>query len=210
MDALFHPYPLAVVFSFSNKEVAEANAQMENLWLEVKTDTSNSNSSHMLLYVGIAVLAVLILLMNHSKKMRMAARKKCQWTLILSQDTRKKARTMTFLCYPNCSTCRKAKAFLDAHHLSYTLRDITLQTPTAEELKAWQSASGFPLRKFFNTSGVLYRSLGLKDRLSRMSEEEQRTLLASDGMLVKRPLLIDGARVFLGFREDAWAEALLP
>lgn len=117
---------------------------------------------------------------------------------------------MTFLCYPNCSTCRRAKAFLDQHDLAYQLRDITLQNPTAEEIMAWQSASGLPLRKFFNTSGLLYRSLGLKDRLPTMSEAEQRDLLASDGMLVKRPLLIDNARVLLGFREAAWTEALLP
>jgi len=117
---------------------------------------------------------------------------------------------MTFLCYPKCSTCQKAKAFLDQHDLAYTLRDITLQNPTAEELAVWQSSSGLPLRKFFNTSGLLYRSLGLKDRLSTMSESEQRDLLATDGMLVKRPLLIDGTRVLLGFREDVWTEALLP
>ena len=117
---------------------------------------------------------------------------------------------MTFLCYPKCSTCKKAKAFLDSHSLSYDMRDLSVDNPTQEELRTWQSLSGLPLRKFFNTSGLKYRELSLKDRLPTMSEEEQLSLLASDGMLVKRPILVQNATVLVGFREDAWREALQP
>lgn len=117
---------------------------------------------------------------------------------------------MTFLCYPKCSTCKKANAFLDSNALSYELRDISLEPPTVEELRTWQGLSGLPLRKFFNTSGLKYRELSLKERLPAMSEEEQLALLSSDGMLVKRPLLIQASQVLLGFREDAWRVALLP
>ena len=117
---------------------------------------------------------------------------------------------MLFLEYPPCSTCQKAKKWLDAHNLPYTDRHIREDRPTYEELKRWHSASGLPLKKFFNTSGQLYKSLSLKDRLPDMSEEEQLQLLAGDGMLVKRPLLIlDNGRVLVGFKEADWASELL-
>ncbi len=109
-----------------------------------------------------------------------------------------------FICYPRCSTCKKAQNWLDTKGIRYTFRDIKLDPPTAGELRSWSEKSGLPLRKFFNTSGLLYRELGLKDRLPSMSEEEMLSLLASDGMLVKRPLLIDGDRVLVGFREAEW------
>ena len=115
---------------------------------------------------------------------------------------------MLFLCYPKCTTCQKARRWLDGHGAAYELRDIKESNPSLEELRAWHAASGLPLRRFFNTSGQQYRALGLKDRLASMTEEEQLALLASDGMLVKRPILVDGARVLVGFREAAWAEAL--
>ena len=115
---------------------------------------------------------------------------------------------MLFLCYPKCTTCQKAKAWLDAQGVSYTLRDIKLDNPTVEELKAWHRASGLPLKKFFNTSGQLYKQLALKDRLTAMSEDEQLALLASDGMLVKRPLLLGRGLVLAGFKEAEWASAL--
>lgn len=116
---------------------------------------------------------------------------------------------MLFLEYPSCSTCKKAKNWLDTHGISYEDRHIKECNPTYEELKAWYSTSGLPLKKFFNTSGLQYKALGLKDRLPAMSEEEQLMLLASDGMLVKRPLLIDGERILIGFREADWQEVLL-
>lgn len=117
---------------------------------------------------------------------------------------------MLFLEYPGCSTCQKAKKWLDAHNLSYTDRHIRDDRPTCEELKCWHSASGLPLKKFFNTSGQVYKALGLKDKLPDMSEEAQLQLLAGDGMLVKRPLLIlDSGRVLVGFKEADWASALL-
>lgn len=115
---------------------------------------------------------------------------------------------MLFLCYPKCSTCQKAKAWLDQRGISYDLRDIKLNNPTAEELTAWYQKSGLPLKKFFNTSGLQYKALGLKDKLPEMSEEEQLKLLATNGMLVKRPLIVDGDRVLTGFRMAEW-EALL-
>ena len=115
---------------------------------------------------------------------------------------------MLFLCYPKCTTCQKAQRFLDAHGAAYTLRDIKADRPTREELTAWHAQSGLPLRRFFNTSGLQYRALGLKDRLEQMSEDEQLDLLATDGMLVKRPLLILNDRVLVGFREAEWAQAL--
>ena len=111
---------------------------------------------------------------------------------------------MTFVCYPKCSTCQKAKRWLDEHQIPYALRDIKEDRPTREELSTWWKASGLPLKKFFNTSGQLYKSLGLKDRLKDMTEEEQLTLLATDGMLVKRPVLVDGDRVLVGFRPEEW------
>ena len=116
---------------------------------------------------------------------------------------------MVFLQYPPCSTCRKAKAWLDSHGLAYTPRHIKEENPTYEELKAWSALSGLPVKKFFNTSGMLYRSLELKTRLPEMSEEEQLRLLAGDGMLVKRPVLVTEDQVLVGFREDAWRKALL-
>ena len=115
---------------------------------------------------------------------------------------------MLFVEYPKCSTCKKAKAWLDAHGAAYTLRDIKTDNPTREELAAWHAQSGLPLRRFFNTSGLQYRALSLKDRLDGMSEAEQLDLLATDGMLVKRPMLILGDRVLVGFKEAEWAQAL--
>ena len=116
---------------------------------------------------------------------------------------------MLFLCYPKCSTCQKARAFLESHGLAYTFRDIKEQNPTREELALWLTRSGLPLKKFFNTSGMLYKSLGLKDRLPHMPEEEQLDLLATDGMLVKRPILVTGNAVLVGFRQSEWEAALL-
>ena len=115
---------------------------------------------------------------------------------------------MLMLWYPKCSTCQKAKAWLDGKGLEVSLRDIKLENPTAEELRGWWTASGLPLKRFFNTSGLQYRALGLKDRLADMSEEEQLALLATDGMLVKRPLLVTEHAVLPGFKEDAWREAV--
>ena len=115
---------------------------------------------------------------------------------------------MLFLCYPKCTTCQKAKAWLDNQDVSYTLRDIKLDNPTAEELRQWWTASGLPLKKFFNTSGLQYKALGLKDKLPAMSEEEQLSLLATDGMLVKRPILVGGGFVLTGFRQAEWEEKL--
>ena len=114
---------------------------------------------------------------------------------------------MLFLGYPKCGTCRKAREWLDAKNLGYTFRDIVREPPTVPELKEWQKRSALPLKRFFNTSGMNYRALGLKDKLPEMSEEEALRLLASDGMLVKRPLLVTEEIVLIGFRETAWAEA---
>lgn len=115
---------------------------------------------------------------------------------------------MLFVCYPKCTTCRKAQKYLDARGARYTLRDIRADRPTREELADWQARSGLPLRRFFNISGQQYRALGLKDRLPAMTGEEMLDLLAGDGMLVKRPLLIAGEHVLVGFREEEW-DALL-
>ena len=115
---------------------------------------------------------------------------------------------MTFLCYPRCSTCQKAKKWLDERGAAYELRDIKEQNPTAEELRAWHEKSGLPLKRFFNTSGLQYKALGLKDKLPAMSEEEQLALLATDGMLVKRPILVTADRVLVGFREAEYQAAL--
>lgn len=115
---------------------------------------------------------------------------------------------MLFLCYPKCSTCKKAQQWLDSQNIAYTFRDIKLDNPSAEELKCWHQKSGLPLKKFFNTSGLQYKALGLKDKLPTMTEEEQYQLLAADGMLVKRPLLVTESAVLTGFKEAAWAEAL--
>ena len=115
---------------------------------------------------------------------------------------------MIFVCYPKCTTCQKARKWLDENQIAYEFRDIKLENPTYEELSRWHQRSGLPLKKFFNTSGLLYKSMGLKDRLPGMSEEEMLKLLATDGMLVKRPLLIGKDFVLIGFREDDWAERL--
>ena len=115
---------------------------------------------------------------------------------------------MLFLQYPPCSTCKKAKTWLDEHGLSYTDRHIKEDNPSYEELKAWYERSGLPLKRFFNTSGLAYKALNLKERLPGMSEEEQLQLLASDGMLVKRPLLVTEDKVLTGFKEAQWAELL--
>ena len=115
---------------------------------------------------------------------------------------------MLFLCYPKCSTCQKATAWLDERGIAYYLRDIKLNNPTQNELTAWYQKSGLPLKKFFNTSGLQYKSLGLKDKLPEMSEAEQLALLATDGMLVKRPLLVGEDFVLTGFRPAEWEAKL--
>ena len=113
-----------------------------------------------------------------------------------------------FVEYPTCSTCKKAKAWLDAHHVSYTDRHIKEEKPTQEELTLWFKRSGLPLKKFFNTSGLLYKSLNLKEKLSAMTDEEQLRLLSSDGMLVKRPILVQGDKILTGFKEAEWEKLL--
>ena len=115
---------------------------------------------------------------------------------------------MIFLCYPKCSTCQKARKYLDERGINYTLRDIKLENPTREELSVWHKASGLELKRFFNTSGLQYRALSLKDRLPQMNEEEMLDLLASDGMLVKRPLLIMKNEVLAGFKQTQWEQVL--
>lgn len=115
---------------------------------------------------------------------------------------------MLFLCYPKCSTCQKAKAWLEERGISYDLRDIKQNNPTVEELTAWYRKSGLPLKKFFNTSGLQYKALGLKDKLTAMSEDEQLALLATDGMLVKRPILVGEDFVRTGFRPAEWETVL--
>lgn len=115
---------------------------------------------------------------------------------------------MLFVYYPRCSTCQKAKKWLDENNLKYTERHIVEDNPSYEDLKDWYSRSGLPLKKFFNTSGLLYKDMKLKDKLSAMSEDEQLKLLASNGMLVKRPVVVDGDIVLLGFKEAEWAEKL--
>ena len=116
---------------------------------------------------------------------------------------------MLFRCYPKCTTCRKAKAWLEEQNISFTLRDIKEENPTEEELQSWWQRSGLPLRKFFNTSGLQYKALGLKDKLPTMTEAEQIALLSSDGMLVKRPLLVGEDFVLVGFRPAEWEEKLV-
>lgn len=108
---------------------------------------------------------------------------------------------MLFICYPKCSTCRKAKTWLEDHNISYELRDIKEENPTAQELSDWQKRSGLPMKKFFNTSGMLYREMGLKDKLKTMTDQEMLDLLATDGMLVKRPILVTDDAVLVGFKE---------
>ena len=116
---------------------------------------------------------------------------------------------MLFVCYPKCSTCMKAKKWLEEKGLEYELRDIRTDNPTAEELKEWHQKSGLPLKRFFNTSGNLYKEVKLKDRLPDMGEEEQFALLASDGMLVKRPILVAGEKVLVGFWEKKKKKKLI-
>ena len=116
---------------------------------------------------------------------------------------------MQFICYPKCTTCQKARKWLDANGVAYDERYIKDNNPTVDELKAWHTQSGLPLKRFFNTSGLQYKALNLKEKLPTMSEEEQFKLLASDGMLVKRPLLIGDDFVLVGFQEDAWQARLL-
>ena len=113
-----------------------------------------------------------------------------------------------FICYPKCTTCQKAKKWLDDNKIEYEFRDIKLDNPTLEELTKWYKRSGLPLKKFFNTSGLLYKSLDLKNKLITMSEDEMLKLLASNGMLVKRPLLIGDSFVLVGFKEAEWDAAL--
>jgi len=113
---------------------------------------------------------------------------------------------MLFIHYPKCTTCQKAKKWLDEHKIVYTERHIVENNPTYEELKEWHEKSGLPLKKFFNTSGLLYKEMQLKDKLASMSEEEQLGLLASNGMLVKRPLVIADDKVLIGFKEAEWKE----
>ena len=116
--------------------------------------------------------------------------------------------TMTFICYPKCTTCQKAQKWLDENGISYTFRDIKMENPTYNELTAWHERSGLPLKRFFNTNGLLYKSMGLKDKLPQMSEDEMLKLLATDGMLVKRPLLVSDEFVLVGFKETEWTEQL--
>ena len=113
-----------------------------------------------------------------------------------------------FICYPKCTTCQKARKWLDDNKVEYEFRDIKLDNPTLDELTEWYKKSGLPLKKFFNTSGLLYKSLDLKNKLLEMSEDEMLKLLATDGMLVKRPLLIDNDFVLVGFKEVEWKEIL--
>lgn len=117
---------------------------------------------------------------------------------------------MLFLEYPACSTCKKAKKWLDDNGITYTTRHIKQENPTYEELKHWLEISGFPVKKFFNTSGLLYKSMELKDKLPGMTVEEQLRLLATDGMLVKRPFVVtDNGKVLTGFKEKEWQDALI-
>lgn len=113
---------------------------------------------------------------------------------------------MLFICYPKCTTCQKAKEWLDDNGIRYELRDIKTDNPTLTELTDWYKKSGLPLKRFFNTSGLLYKSLDLKNKLADMSEQEQLELLATDGMLVKRPIAIAGDKILVGFKEAEWTE----
>lgn len=113
-----------------------------------------------------------------------------------------------FICYPRCTTCQKAKKWLDDNNIEYELRDIKTDNPTLDELRLWHAASGLPLKRFFNTSGLLYKSLDLKNKLPSMTEDEMLQLLSGDGMLVKRPLLIGEGWVLVGFKESEWEDQL--
>lgn len=116
---------------------------------------------------------------------------------------------MLLICYPRCGTCKKAQKWLDEKGIEYDYRDIKEENPSADELKKWYEKSGLELKRFFNTSGQLYKSMALKDKLPLMSDEEKLSLLSGDGMLVKRPILIDGDTVLVGFKESDWAEKLI-
>ena len=116
---------------------------------------------------------------------------------------------MLLLCYPKCTTCKKAQAWLEEKGIGYTYRDIKLENPSYEELKTWYEKSGLPLKKFFNTSGLQYKALQLKEKLPAMTEEEQLRLLATDGMLVKRPLAVTENVILTGFKETDWEKAFL-
>jgi len=115
---------------------------------------------------------------------------------------------MLFLCYAKCTTCQKAKKWLDNNGINYTERPIKEENPSADELKKWHQISGLPLKKFFNTSGLLYKDMKIKDKLPTMSEEEQIALLSTDGMLVKRPMIIGDDFIMVGFKEAEWEEKL--
>lgn len=115
---------------------------------------------------------------------------------------------MLFICYPKCSTCKKAKKWLDEHNVEYTERHIVENNPTYDELKKWFNKSGLPIKRFFNTSGLLYKEMKLKDKLPAMSEDEQLQLLATNGMLMKRPLIVGENIVLTGFKENEWSEAI--
>ena len=125
------------------------------------------------------------------------------------ENEKKEQSQMVYICYPKCSTCQKAKKWLDEHNIKYTERHIVDANPTYDELTEWYGKSGLPLKKFFNTSGLLYKEMQLKDNLSTMSEEEQLQLLATNGMLVKRPLIINGDTVLVGFKEEEWTNHIL-
>ena len=116
---------------------------------------------------------------------------------------------MKFICYPKCTTCQRAKKWLDDNGIEYGLRDIKIDNPKRDELANWHAKSGLPLKKFFNTSGLLYKSLDLKNKLPQMNDEEMLNLLSTDGMLVKRPLLVGDDFVLVGFKEDEWQDKLI-
>ena len=113
-----------------------------------------------------------------------------------------------FICYPKCTTCQRAKKWLEDNRIEYSLRDIKEDNPSVEELIMWYKASNIPLKKFFNTSGLLYKSMGLKDKLGTMSEEEQLKLLSTDGMLVKRPIVVGGDFILIGFKDSEWIDKI--
>ncbi len=115
---------------------------------------------------------------------------------------------MLLVCYPKCGTCRKAQKWLDEQGVAYDYRDIKTENPSRDELERWHEKSGLPMRKFFNTSGMLYKSMALKDKLPSMSDGEMLDLLATDGMLVKRPIAVEGDTVLVGFRQEEWEKAL--
>lgn len=115
---------------------------------------------------------------------------------------------MTFICYPKCSTCKKAQKWLEEKGKKFEVRNIKENNPTSEEISEWHKASGLPLKRFFNTSGNLYKEMGLKDKLADMSEEEQIRLLSTDGMLVKRPILVEGDTVLVGFKAEEWEKKI--